>query len=458
MLTPNDSDFYQGTGNWAGLHPDSIGDVSLPPATSSVRLNGSSGTYIVGPDLAVAGAMKLEVVLDVLLDDWTPAIQPTFVGQSYTANNSWVFGLSGTGFATMSTFPLGTNISGVTYTSSAPVSLSDGTRHLLGFTWLGADGANSSVQPSLDGVYLGTSITHATLPTGLFNSSLPTVIGSSSDGVAAGSGLLIGNIYGVKIYANDVLVASPDFTLMASGQTSVIDDQGNTWTLHGSAAVVDPVVYTSMLAPGKIFLTQAAVGEAPPSKGRGSMRVWTAPADVATQLTITVGDGIRYPNNDANPSTSVSILPSTHGIPVTPGANYGFSVSVRTAAAPLTPEPILMYFDRFGYPSRPLSIVRTDSPEAITDLFWNDYYIEGVAPAGATFVVPGVLFSSRPALVGGIAPYIYLCGAMVYLAGDVGTVVALPPDRYLTLGDPSELIGSRSSTFDPFLIGAPRTR
>jgi hypothetical protein len=49
---------------------------------------------------------------------------------------------------------------------------------------------------------------------------------------------------------------------------------------------------------------------------------------------------------------------------------------------------------------------------------------------------------------------------MVYVAGAAGEALVLPPDRYLTMGDPGEVIGSSDPAghpaFDPFLLGASR--
>ena len=455
MLQPDDSDFYQSTGSWAGIHPDTADDV-VPPPPSSVRLTGAAGTHIQGPDIAaIAGAKTFTVEVDAAADSWSTAAG-VLAAQTVSGNSSWVLTLPGTGAVAFSAY--GDGVNPLNYTSGL-LGLAALSRHKIKATWTAVSGANSTVQFAVDGVNVGAPVTAATLPGGLFNSTTTIRLGNTGNDNTR----FTGNIYGATITAPiGQTVAMPTFTRMAAGQNTVLDAVGTSWVMQGAATVANPISPIPTLLPApQVFLSKTAVGEVTPSKGRGAMKVWTSAADALKQLAVDVGDGIRYPGNDADPNTARTILPSAYGIPVTPGVSYGFSVSIRAGATPLMPEPFLMFFDQRGNPMTPLSVVRSTNPKGISDTAnWYDYFYEGQAPAKSVFLVPGILFSSRPAVVGGalVSPNIYICGVLVYVAGEIGTVLALPPDRYLTVGDPGEKIGTAKTGFDPFLLGTPRPR
>jgi len=204
--------------------------------TSSVRLNGTAGAYITGPDIAaLAGAAELTVELDVAMDTWTQSVTSQLVGQYNPSgsNQGWRLHLNVAGQQGMQVSANGTATTA--YSSGVVLGFTNATRHKIGGTWKAVDGATSSVQFRKDGVNT-VKITGA-LGTTLFNSTLPTSIGSFSDG----STPLPCNVYGLKLYAGGTLVASPDFTSLRTGQTSVTDGQGNVWTLNGAASVVSPV-------------------------------------------------------------------------------------------------------------------------------------------------------------------------------------------------------------------------
>jgi hypothetical protein len=209
--------------------------------TAGVRLNGGSGDYIVGPDIAAfAGATSITAEVDCTMDDWTPATTQSLVGQYAGTGtfNSWEMSINTAG--TVGVFVSGDGlVAGQRgYVSTAP-TLTNGTRHTIRAEWLAVDGANSSTQFKVDGTNQGSKITTTTLPAGPFNTSWPVALGARANGTPATR--LIGTIHGAKIWANGVLVASPDFTRMTAGQTSATDAQGNVWSLAGAAAVDSPV-------------------------------------------------------------------------------------------------------------------------------------------------------------------------------------------------------------------------
>jgi phage tail-like protein len=104
------------------------------------------------------------------------------------------------------------------------------------------------------------------------------------------------------------------------------------------------------------------------------------------------------------------------------------------------------------------------SPNVINDAGagWTEVKVAGVMPAGAGYMVPALYFDART--TGGIAgrsPAIHVAAAMVYLIqsqeGGGGVITTVAPDRYLVLGNPTQLMGpTRSSPpYTGFEIGAP---
>lgn len=258
--------------------------------------------------------------------------------------------------------------------------------------------------------------------------------------------LLVGNMskYTCRMKAGDSLLLRPD--------------DGDFYTGIGSWAGLHPDTAVSgqtLLAPDKVLLDKTSPGEVTPPAGRGAMKVWTASADATGKILVALGDGVRYPANDANPNTDLEILPKQYGIPAQPGVSYGFSFKVKLTTAPTTVEGCLLFFDEDGTARDMISMQRS-APVGLSDTNWHDFYVKAQAPAGTVFVVPGILFTSRPASATAIP--IYIAAAMVYVAGGAGEALVLPPDRYLTMGDPGEVIGAKDPaghpTFDPFLLGS----
>jgi hypothetical protein len=168
------------------------------------------------------------------MDTWTQPATAQLVGQVSISgtNQSWRLHLTTTGQQGFQTSSTGSGMLG--YGSGVALGFTNATRHTIGGIWKAVDGATSSVQFRKDGVN-AQKITAATA-TGLFNSSLPIRIGAFSDGTTP----VPCTVYGLKLYADGKLVASPDFTGMIAGQTSVRDAQGNVWTLAGAATVANP--------------------------------------------------------------------------------------------------------------------------------------------------------------------------------------------------------------------------
>ena len=213
-------------------------NVLVAATPSSVRLDGSTNSFITGPDItALAGATSLTVEVDCSLDDWTPAAAMQLAGQFVggASNDSWRVYVNTPGTLVSNTSPNGTTQDIVS--SSAVTGLVDGTRHTVGYVWTAVAGANSTVQFRIDGANFGALL--STTPAragGLFNSTYPVRIGVDN----AGNLRTTGNIYAVRLYVGGVLVASPDFTTLPVGQTSVTDAQGNLWTIGGAVVKANP--------------------------------------------------------------------------------------------------------------------------------------------------------------------------------------------------------------------------
>lgn len=205
-------------------------------ATTHVRLNGAAGTRIAGPDLpALAGGKTLTIELDAALDDWSVAGGLGLVNHWGAAAglNSWNFILDPQGLLRMTISSDGTGSVPVYYGTVPSPVFADGSRHVVGGTWTADNGTNSTMQFRIDGAPKGTLLTGARVPGGLFNSSRQIWIGA----IAPDAARPLANVYGLKIYADGTLVASPDFTTIQPGQTTVTDGQGNLWTVTGAATV-----------------------------------------------------------------------------------------------------------------------------------------------------------------------------------------------------------------------------
>lgn len=266
---------------------------------------------------------------------------------------------------------------------------------------------------------------------------------------------LISNMskYECVITAGSSLMLSPD-------DSDFYQSTGNWAGLHPETVIAGQTV----LAPDHVKLAKSAQDEATPLNGRGSMKVWTSLADATAKVLITCGDGLQYPGNTTNLALGVELLPKTHGIPVQAQSSYGFSVSVKVSAPSLSAQVGLLWFGQDGEPYNLLASVFSDiGVGSVSDLNWHDLYIEGKAPAKAMFVVPALLFTARVAGPGPTdSPYIYVAGAMVYYVGGAGAPLVVPPDRYLTMGDPGELIGAADAaghpSFDPYILGNPEQK
>lgn len=196
---------------------------------SYARATGAVGSYIEGPDLPIGGAKKLKFELDMSMDVWGGGALAFVGGQGPDGDYAWRFTIATN---TVSTFTArDTASTGQSYLPGN-VGYSNASRHTLVGTWLAVDpaaGGQSTNILSVDGGSVSVKTAPA-MPNGLYNTSAKTTLGSTAGwGVSAPV-----NYYGFKLWADDVLVASADFSGMVSG--TLVDALGNVWTMKGDAA------------------------------------------------------------------------------------------------------------------------------------------------------------------------------------------------------------------------------
>ena len=271
---------------------------------------------------------------------------------------------------------------------------------------------------------------------------------------------------------------------------------GSWGTMHPETDNVD---IASSLPPTDVILLRnpLSVSGPPPGYGRNSMRLTTLKAYETASLCITCGSALiiqdprRIPNATVTtshqwevrsqglaPQTNVKkgtgrvnvtriaaatggiggkkgawyvreIIPLYAGIPVDERVTYGFSVQVKMEI-PSDVLPLIYWFGPTGQPGGLIS--RSSGIEASpTTTNWTSYNVTGTTPLGAVYLVPALAFNDRPTSGVGAqySPWIDIAGAMVYRLGSQGAVTVNPPDSYLTLGEPTEIIGDKEAPDAP---------
>ena len=284
---------------------------------------------------------------------------------------------------------------------------------------------------------------------------------------------------------------------------------GSWGTMHPDT---DDVDIATSLPPEDVHLTRnpLTVSGPPPGYGRASMRIHTLKVNESAPLCITCGSGLvvddwqRIPRGSVTTThkweqtaqgfasqTNVSkgtgrvvytriptgvgsggkpgldrireIIPLYNGIPVDERVTYGFSIMVKMEV-PSDVQPLIYWFGADGQPGGLISRTSgTEMTPVSTD--WTAYNITGTTPLGAVYLVPALAFNDRPTSeIGAVfSPWIDICGAMVYRLGSQGAVTIAPPDSYLTLGEPTEIIGDKEAADVPpeftqdYWIGSPST-
>jgi len=210
-----------------------------------LRCNNVANSGAWCPDIAaIAGAFRLDVFCTLMPDNW---VQPTGTIVSQWGNladptMSWALYLMNTGslrFDARSTTP-GT----LSYGQGAPFAAATGLRRSIATRFATQSTvANHSAWHTADGVNIGGAFgTGAGMTTGLRDSPGRIVIGAMGDTMNSGN-YFAGRISRLILRANDLVIASPDFTKLAPGATSFTDAQGNLWTIAAAASIASDVGY-----------------------------------------------------------------------------------------------------------------------------------------------------------------------------------------------------------------------
>jgi phage tail-like protein len=226
------------------------------------------------------------------------------------------------------------------------------------------------------------------------------------------------------------------------------------------------VVRDATDAPGSGYLTKDKVTIAPadptwmsppPGIGRGVLSIYTRAADATGDIGIACGDSYVPLSPEAIalvPYDWKEITPITGGIPVDPLMSYGFSIWIQSQLLPTAVQLALLFFDGDANLTSTTTAPLTSLSTVNT---WQEFSIGTVVapPAGAVYVCPYILFDTRSTsgAYPVTSPAIFLAGAMVYATPSVGEAIGPPPNRYLTISDPSEPLG-QGLTFKGTLTGA----
>ena len=250
----------------------------------------------------------------------------------------------------------------------------------------------------------------------------------------------------------------------------ILPDDSDFFAGTGSWGTLDPSLnteYPALDAP-RVLLTNdgETFGDtgADPGYGRDSMRVMTPIADQLADFTIACGHGeiieMDFAGNEIEGSAR-EFIPLYTGIPVEEGFSYGFRVKV-TCPTTLEVQCLLLWYGAGGNDDAYLS--STEGLAEPADDTWTEegFLVQGTAPDGAVYMVPAITFGTRAAGDNTGSPYwaignaIDICGAQAYLIDSSGSVSITPPDKYLTLGDPNELLGEFNPAYPTssgFLLG-----
>jgi len=224
-----------------------VGVVGYQP--SKLRTPGGTGNYASCPRTAAIGSITgdLDARWVGSLDDWTPATYASLISRYVTIGNQrgWMLTINaGDGLPVLYWSGDGTAILTATATAAPTVANGDilGIRATLDVN-NGAGGKTVTFYTSADlgetWVQLGSPVTSAST-TSIFDSATTELeIGSRGAGTAQFS---IG--YCIRAEArngiNGTVVANPDFTSNPNDSDGYAPDAaGNTWTLHGTAALAN---------------------------------------------------------------------------------------------------------------------------------------------------------------------------------------------------------------------------
>ncbi len=226
----------------SGAAQTGFGDLVVANAAAIVQgrtymqLDGTSGCGASTPDSAAASVTgDIGLVVECALNDWSPGTTQMLLskGVAGAVSFDWYVNTSGQMVLRISTD--GTTLK---TSSSAVMTVTDGTKKFLGVTRVAATGT-PSFYTSDDGVaWTAVSTAVAGASGNIFDSSTVVTLGISSDLV---SNPATGRFYRAKIFNSATLTGTPvvDYNLatVVKGATSFSGPQGEVWTINGTAKI-----------------------------------------------------------------------------------------------------------------------------------------------------------------------------------------------------------------------------
>jgi hypothetical protein len=215
-----------------------------PPA--GLLLNGSTGTYASTPDHAALDITgDLDIRAEFIPEFWPPVNQSRLIAKFGVTGSqcSYQFRINQDGHAHLSWSTNGSSTGAPGRASTAPVPVTAGQKIGIRAVLDVDDGAGNHVVT----FYYSTNWTTwtqlgAPVPTSgttsIFASTTPVSIGAR---LSPEADWFTGTVTRAEIRngINGTVVANPDFTAQPGGTTVFADSAGRTWTLAGTATIVD---------------------------------------------------------------------------------------------------------------------------------------------------------------------------------------------------------------------------
>jgi len=225
-------------------------------------LRGASDSYVSTPSAAplqITG--DLDVRAYIRPASWTPATAQHIVSKDNPSGNQrgYRLQLNTDGTISLAWSPNGVDTLSVTSTA-APTVGAAGARAIRAVLDVNNGSGGHTVTfyeaATLDGPWtqLGSSGSDGSGTTSIFASTAELRIGVRGDGTQPFEGV----IHAVEIRSgiDGTVVADPDFTDHDTGDTSISDDAGNTWTVQANAEIVDSLDTSNL--PSKLMVVTTA--------------------------------------------------------------------------------------------------------------------------------------------------------------------------------------------------------
>lgn len=206
-----------------------------------LNLPGGAGNYASTPDhasLDITGDIDIRV--EASFDSWTPLTDQTLISKYNTGGNqrSWHFTLLSSGQLRFAWSPNGLGASVVNADSTVAVGFQPDLIRYLRVTLNASTGEVRFYTSDHDGGWLLLGDPVITAPTSIFASTATVNVGARSAGTAD---LMTGRVFAAQILngINGTVVADPRFENYGPTVTSFVDSTGKTWTLNGTAAIIE---------------------------------------------------------------------------------------------------------------------------------------------------------------------------------------------------------------------------